>query len=74
MTSTETFAARLGSQVEFAPQDAPPAATSEKDEFDRAVLDCRRMLQAQSALRFHLGQTLRVLEWRIGQLARLVSP
>lgn len=43
-------------------------------ELDRERQAYQQQLQAQSLLRFHLGQWIRVLAWRLDQLARWVSP
>ena len=64
-------------QAESARQDGLPAQESGSDalaRLDRERQAYRAQLQAQSELRFRLGQMLRVLAWRLIQLAGWVSP
>jgi hypothetical protein len=69
----EHLRALLRQRVEVEHEDIRPDRSSALVEFDRQIRDHSRRLQAQSPLRFHLGQWIRVLAWRLDQLARFVS-
>jgi hypothetical protein len=74
MPFAEIFAERFEAQAQVVLTEAQSAGQSVLDELDRERLAYRRQLQAQSALRFRLGQTLRAAASQLNRLARRVSP
>jgi hypothetical protein len=58
-----TFGEQFGRRAEAASSKALPAGSSALNELARERLAYRRQLQAQSPLRFRLGQMLRGLSW-----------